>query len=232
MEDLEQRIHELFRGREIPLTSVVILSYNRTDDLRRNIESLYQHTDLPFEVIIFDNNSEPDTRQYLRSIEGITTEDGNGRIKIFYSDKNLGCSGGRKAAVKLAQGEYVYTIVNDMTYTPGWLESLVLRVESDPMIGGACSKIVFPNRKLQLNGCLLNVEEDYFGSFLETDQGLDEDDPLLAGEMDCDWLPGGATLFKREVVDRVEHAAEYLNGFEDYDYSFQVADSGYRLVNC
>ena len=38
-----------------PLTSVVILSYNRLDDIRNNINSLYENTTSPFEVVILDN---------------------------------------------------------------------------------------------------------------------------------------------------------------------------------
>ncbi|PIZ51286.1 hypothetical protein COY27_04135 [Candidatus Woesearchaeota archaeon CG_4_10_14_0_2_um_filter_33_13] len=215
-----------------PLTSVVILSYNRLDDLRRNIESLYANTDLPFEVIVFDNHSEAETINYLRSIDGASREDGNGVIRVTYSAQNLGCSGGRAQAVKQARGDYVYTIDNDMTYNEGWLEALLTRMESDPKIGGVSSRIVFPNGKIQLNGGRLRLEDNYFGSFDEVDQGMDQNDPNITGEMDCDWLCGGATLYRREVVEQVAHAPEYLNGFEDYDYSFQVADLGFRLVNC
>ena len=105
------------RGEEKPLVSVVILSYNRLEDLMYNLNSLYQQTNMPFEVIIYDNNSEQETKDYLKWVEGSTKEDGNGLIKVIYSDRNLGCSGGRREAVKYARGEYIYTVDNDMTYT-------------------------------------------------------------------------------------------------------------------
>ena len=215
-----------------PLTSVVILSYNRTNDIRKNINSLYERTDLPFEVIIFDNNSQPDTIKYLNSIDGMQKEDGNGQVKVVYSDTNLGCSGGRREAVKLARGDYIYTIDNDMTYDEGWLEALIDRIESEDKIGAVSSKIVFPDNTVQLNGSRLNLEEGYFGDFEEVDQGKNYLSDNLTGEIECDWLCGGATLFKREVVEQVEHALEYLNGYEDYDYSFQIQDLGYKLLNC
>ncbi len=216
-----------------PLTSIVILSYNRLEDIRNNINSLYENTTRPFEVIILDNGSNQETVDYLRSIDQFVTENGNGRIKVIYSPTNLGCSGGRKEAIKHASGDYIYTVDNDMTYTEGWLDALVTRIESDSKIGAVSSKIVFPNGKIQLNGGILELEDNYFGSFIEPDAGKYENDySNLTGEIDCDWVCGGATLFKREVVKQVEHAEEYLNGFEDYDYAFQIAQLGYRLVNC
>jgi GT2 family glycosyltransferase len=216
-----------------PLTSVVILSYNRLDDIRNNINSLYENTTSPFEVVILDNGSNKETIDYLRSIDGFVTKEGNGKIKVIYSPTNLGCSGGRREAVKHASGDYVYTVDNDMTYTSGWLDALITRIESDPKIGAVSSKIVFPNNKIQLNGGILELEDNYFGSFVEPDAGKYwTDQANLTGEIDCDWVCGGATLFRREVVDQVEHAEEYLNGFEDYDYAFQIAALGYRLTNC
>ena len=229
---LEERVQQMLKQKDNPLTSVVTLSFNRKDDLENNINSLYEHTNLPFEVVIWDNASDPETIEYLKRIEGTTKEDGNGLIRVLYSDHNLGCSGGRREAVKQTKGNWIYTSDNDMTYTPNWLESIIDRVEQDPNIGAANSKIVYPNGKIQVNGGILILEDNYFGSFVSVDEGKDQSDPNLMGEMDCDWLCGGATLVKRKVADQVEHESEYLNGYEDYDYSFQIANLGYKIVNC
>jgi|TARA_Y100000310_G_scaffold294802_1_gene325569 GT2 family glycosyltransferase len=231
-ETLQERIGQIMQKTDNQMTSAVILSFNRKDDLEANINSLYEQTNLPFEVVIWDNASDPETVDYLKSIEGKTKEDGNGLVRVFYSDTNLGCSRGRREAIRQTKGNWIYTADNDMTYTPDWLEAIIDRVEQDPNIGAANSKIVYPNGKIQLNGGVLILEDNYFGSFIEIDAGKDRFDPKLMGEMDCDYLCGGATLVKREVADQVEHDPEYLTGFEDYDYSFQISGLGYRVVNC
>ena len=229
---LQERIEQIFQQKGNPLTSVVLLSFNRKEDLEANIASLYETTQLPFEVVIWDNGSDQETVQYLRGLEGRTKADGNGPIKVFYSGVNLGCSGGRREALKQAKGNWIYTADNDMTYTPNWLEAIIDRVEQDPTIGAANSKIVYPNGSIQLNGGVLILEENYFGSFVQIDEGKSQFDPNIFREIDCDWVCGGATLLKREVAAQVEHARGYLNGFEDYDYSFQISNLGYRVVNC
>ena len=172
-ETLQERIEQILQKTDNQLTSVVILSFNRQDDLEANINSLYEHTNLPFEVIIWDNASDPETIEYLKSIEGKTKEDGNGLIKVFYSDLNLGCSGGRREAIRQTKGNWIYTTDNDMTYTPNWLEAIIDRVEQDPNIGATNSKIVFPDGKIQVNGGALVLEDNYFGIFVPIDMGKD-----------------------------------------------------------
>lgn len=49
---------------------------------------------------------------------------------------------------------------------------------------------------------------------------------------DYDWIPGGATLYKRDIYEKVSICDEYENAYEDNDFSFNVKKLGYRLVNC
>ena len=217
------------------LTSIVILSYNRPQNLQRNIESLYQTTTAPFEVIIFDNNS-PDTQthQLLNELEGTTKPDGNGLIKIIRNSENVGCSAGRQQALTCTRGEYIVTMDDDMTYTKGWLDALHTRLNQDPQIAAAMCKTVFPNGVIQWNGGYIEQEHGRLVNFEPIDFYKNENDPTISGEVDCDWIGGGATIIRRSIAQRVEHKSKeiYLNGYEDYDYALQLRKLGYRLVNC
>ena len=51
-----------------PLISVVILSYNRCDDLRRSLEHVYSMEYHPFEVIVADNASTDGTQEMIARI--------------------------------------------------------------------------------------------------------------------------------------------------------------------
>ncbi len=225
---------------EKQLTSVVILSMNRADDLKNCIKSLYETTSLPFEVIILDNNSnDQKTIQFLKSICGKAKPDGNGRIKVVYNKKNLGCAGGRRKAIKYAKGKYIATVDNDIIFTSNWLEHLIQRIESNKTIGAACSKLVYPDGRVQLNGGKMFIENNYFvyfktvqGSKMKEKSNIRWDCPETYKEIECDWLPGGAMLIKRDVAEKVKHDARFLNCFEDYDYSMQIKKLGFRLVNC
>jgi glycosyltransferase involved in cell wall biosynthesis len=73
--------------------SILIVIYNSLDKFKKCFDSinkkLLNREDI-FELIVFDNNSDEETKAFLKSLET------NSKIKIFYSDKNLGCGGARK----------------------------------------------------------------------------------------------------------------------------------------
>lgn len=203
--------------------SLVILSYNRTEDLRRCIRSLFAFTRLPFELIVWDNGSRPDTVDYLKSLEA------DCKAKVFYSPENLGCSRGRKEALKQAQGDYVITVDNDMEFTDNWLEELILSVESDPAIGAVCLKSLFPNGTVEFNGGSMAVDGD-FVTYDLWDRDKQAQDISNLEVHGCDWIPGGAMLVKRAVLDRVDHCADYIGPYEDNDYSMQIRKLNCRMV--
>ena len=171
-QSLEDQISATYTGKRLEtaaLTSVVILNLDRYTDIRANIESLYQRTDLPFEVVIFDNGSkDQDAINYLKHINGKTKEDGNGKIKVIFNKENIGCSAGRKEALKHVSkdAKYIATIDNDIIYTSGWLEELIQSVEKDDKIAAAGVKLVLPDEKIQLTGGDILIEPNtYFANF-------------------------------------------------------------------
>src|SRR3712207_5653985 len=54
-----------------PLVSIVIVSYNAPEYLRRCLESIRRRTATPHELIVIDNASREETRAYLRSLDFI-----------------------------------------------------------------------------------------------------------------------------------------------------------------
>lgn len=215
------------------LTSIVILSFNRKDDIAANLKSLDETVSLPYEVVVFDNGSEKETLDYLDIIDGtVATKYDNGLINVVYNGKNEGCSVGRKKALKYAKGDYIYTADNDLTYTPNWLDNILLRINEDPKIGAASSMLVYPNGAIQCNGGTIEIEDNYFVRFFPVDGLKSINSSHLTEKMDCDWLPGGATLIRKEVSKKVEHDERYINGYEDYNYSMEIKNAGFRIVNC
>ncbi|MEM4246928.1 MAG: hypothetical protein QXR48_02595 [Candidatus Woesearchaeota archaeon] len=90
---------------------------------------------------------------------------------------------------------------------------------------------MLPEGDIQLMGGRIQTSNNYFASFKQINEGKRWNDPTTNNAEECDWLPGGAMLIKKNVADEVEHAKGYLNGFEDYDYSLQIHKKGYKLVN-
>lgn len=76
--------------------SVILTTYNGSNYIKKQIESILNQTVLPDEIIICDDNSTDDTVSQLNTYT-------NPQIKIFVNDKQLGVVENFKQAAKLAQ---------------------------------------------------------------------------------------------------------------------------------
>ncbi len=206
--------------------SVVVLSFNKKEHTLRCVEALRQQLHGPCEIILFDNASSRDT---VATLEAHFT--GDPLVRLVLSPRNLGCPGGRKQAITYASGDYVITLDNDIIVAPGWIEELITRTEEDAAIGGVCSKVIFPDGKIQYNGGMARISEG-FVEFSLVDAWKSADDLHTLERRDCDWIAGGATLYRREVYEQVSICDAFENAFEDNDFSLNVKKLGYRLVNC
>jgi GT2 family glycosyltransferase len=112
-----------------PLVSIVIVSYNATDYLRRCLETVRRRTRPPHEILVIDNASRPDTREYLRSLDF---------IRLTLNDDNrlwcAGCNQGIRQAA--ASSRYVLLLNPDIeVLRDDWLDRMVAIAESEPRVG-------------------------------------------------------------------------------------------------
>jgi glycosyltransferase involved in cell wall biosynthesis len=100
------------------------------DVLKANLTSLRQTADLPFDLLVFDNGSCEEVRQYLLD------EHQSGNIQFLYlSTCNLGKGGAWNAMLAGAPGEIVAYTDNDCLFFPGWLSRSMQILETFPNVG-------------------------------------------------------------------------------------------------
>lgn len=207
------------------LVSIIILSLNRFDDTDSAIKNIFQFTKLPFEIIILDNNSTEDVKDKLRKLEKKHIN-----LKVVFENTNLGCAGGRDKAKKYAKGEYVLFLDNDILVFPYYLENLINRLESDPMVAGVCCKTIFPDGKIQFNGGSIIFDDDY-ALFSLIHDGLDFQNENSNTFIECQWIPGGATIWKKKILENFSVDPEMKGSFEDNEVCLRLINSGYKLLN-
>lgn len=208
------------------LVSFVILSYEKKEMTLKCIESINKTVKVNHEIIVFDNGSSMETVDYLKdNVENLEN------VKIYYSKENLGCPGGRREAIRLAKGQYVLTLDNDIVVTEGWIEELLVRINQQD-VAAVCCKTVFPDGKVQFTGGDYAIMENNFIRFSLVNNGVDECDLKTADWKQCLWVPGGATLFKKNIINELEYSKDYINAYEDNDVALQIAKLGYKMLNC
>jgi glycosyltransferase involved in cell wall biosynthesis len=97
---------------EMVEVSVIICTRNRSDDLQRCLQSLYQQTCLPAEIIVVDNAPSDDST--LRVVKRFTEV-------IYYKEHRPGLSIARNAGLRLANFPVIAFTDDDVMLHPLWL---------------------------------------------------------------------------------------------------------------
>ncbi|NLG99329.1 MAG: glycosyltransferase family 2 protein [Chloroflexi bacterium] len=94
------------------------------------LESIRQSADLPYDLLVFDNGSCEEARQYLLD------EHQAGRIQfLILSEKNLGKGGAWNVILAGAPGEIIAYTDSDAYFYKGWLSRSVQILETFPNVG-------------------------------------------------------------------------------------------------
>jgi glycosyltransferase involved in cell wall biosynthesis len=106
--------------------SVVVVTYNRPNDVKDTVDSLLGQSVKPFEVIVIDNGSNPPLNIELRSRN----------IKRIRFDQEVGLSNARNYGISIARGGYIAFIDDDAVADRRWLEEIQKGIDVADILGG------------------------------------------------------------------------------------------------
>ena len=195
-------------------TSIIIPSFNGKELLEECVQSIKSYTHVPYEIIVVDNGSDDGTVQYCREqkIAFISLPDNRG----FPVACNLG--------LKIASGDTLLLLNNDVIVTHSWLSNLLNCLHSSENIGIVGPLTNYASGKQQVNTDYDNMEQ-----FHQQALEWNKPNPLL-------WQPthrlvGFCFLFKRDLMERIGYLDErFLQGhYEDDDYCYRAWRAGYQM---
>jgi glycosyltransferase involved in cell wall biosynthesis len=100
------------------------------DVIKICLDSLIANSDLPHDLMVFDNGSCREMQEYLRGLQE------QGHIQyLLLSDKNLGKGGAWNILLAGAPGEIIAYTDSDAYFYPGWLSRSVQLLETYPRVG-------------------------------------------------------------------------------------------------
>jgi len=112
------------------------------DVLKACLNSLHENSELPFDLLVFDNASCSEVQQYL------SDEQSAGRIQyLFLSEKNLGKGGAWNVMLGGAPGEIVAYADNDVLFQRGWLRESLQVLETFPNVGMVTARPYFSKKE-------------------------------------------------------------------------------------
>ncbi len=204
-----------------PPVSIIILTWNGLDYTRECLDSLRAYAaGADFNVIIVDNGSTDGTRDYLRSVAGIT---------LIENETNEGYVRGNNRGIAAAPPDHDILLLNNDTRIlhAGWLGRLREVAHSDPTYG------IVGCRLLMDDGRLLHI-----GTYMPTHTfwgwqlGAGEDDiGQYPAVREVDGVVGACMYIRRDLIDHVGVLDEqFFSYFEDTDYCLRAIQAGYRVV--
>lgn len=203
-----------------PQVSIVIPVYNQIHYTYACLVSILEYTkDVTYEVIIADDVSSDATAELPKYAENLV---------IRRNKTNQGFLKNCNQAAEAAKGQYIMFLNNDTQVTSGWLSSLVRLLESDPTIGMAGSKLVYPDGRLQEAGGIIWSD----GSGWNYGRLDDPDKAEYNYIKDVDYISGAAILITSALWKQIggfdeRFAPAYC---EDSDLAFEVRRAGCRVV--
>ncbi|MBK9206977.1 MAG: glycosyltransferase family 2 protein [Anaerolineales bacterium] len=100
------------------------------DVLKVSLDSMRKDAGLPFDLMVFDNGSCEEVREYL------VNEKEEGRIQyLILSEKNMGKGGAWNVMLAGAPGEIIAYTDADVLFSPNWLSRSVELLETFPNVG-------------------------------------------------------------------------------------------------
>ena len=96
----------------------------RSELMKECLESLFQNTDYPADIIVVDNGGSPDDSDYLI---GLVRQ---GKINTYIRNKNnMGFGYSWNQGARLATGNYLCFTCNDILFKPKWLSTCIELLE-------------------------------------------------------------------------------------------------------
>ena len=137
----------------LPKVSLIVPTRNGLNLLRQCIESIQEKTSYPnYDIIIVDNGSDDAaTLDYFKLLSAAPN------VQILRIDAPFNYSALNNAAVKLAKGDLVGLLNNDIeVISPNWLNEMVSHA-LQPEVGAVGARLWFPDGTLQHGGVVLGI---------------------------------------------------------------------------
>ena len=195
------------------ICDVIVVVWNEPDTTKACLDRIITYTSAPYRLIIIDNNSEAETKQYLESFAA----NHQNAVNLIRNEENSGYLKAANQGLRASSAEYKCLLNNDTLVTDGWLGELIAVADKNPDVG------------------LLNPSSNTLGQKTDV-KNIDKLAGALkehAGEYEeMAQASGFCMLIKKELSDKIGLLDEAygIGYFEDTDYSRRAREAGYRIA--
>jgi len=181
--------------------AVVVVTYNRLDFLKKNLESLCGQTRKPAEIIVVDNASTDGTRDFLSRFSAECSI-----LRVIRLTENVGGSGGFAAGLKdaISRGaDWVWMMDDDAVPFPDALYEIEKVMRTVPLKTGVLLSRITDREEFSKSDIIIPAVKGTFVGF----------------------------AVRREVVQKVGYPdSSFFIYADDYDYSVRIRKAGFDIL--
>lgn len=199
--------------------AVIIASWNRSDDLRQALESIFANGYPSLEVIVVDNASTDDAAAVAESFSG---------VRVIRNRENLGFAEANEIGLRHTSAEFVALVNNDALLARDWIARHVEFLEKHPRAAAVGGKQFFWDEQ----NPPFDRRNRFYGYTTITDgtPNAQVDTPDDVREVAT--LSGAAVMIRRAAIDDV--GAPFLDPlffayYEETDFFSRAIRKGWRL---
>ncbi len=203
----------------LPDISIIIPCYNNILYTLICLYYLLNHkSEFKYEIILVDDNSNDETKEYLATLPG---------IKYIRNDTNLGFIESCNKAAQTSKAQYLVFLNNDTIILPNWLDKLIATIEKNKDCGIVGSHLLNFDFTTQEAGGLVykNGEAGNYG------RNLPHNHPNVAYFKDVDYVSGASLAITNSLWQEIGGFDEIYKPayYEDTDLAFKVRAKGYKV---
>lgn len=194
---------------------IVIAVWNQPVFTKDCVESVISNTDdVDYRLIIIDNASNDETKNYLESLKGLLGH----KAMVVRNEKNLGFVKAANQGLRLSDAPYVCLLNNDTLVTKGWLSEMIAVAQAVPNIGlvnpSSNNLGQKPAKGEPIESYAAKLTE-FHGKYVEIGSAI-----------------GFCMMVKRSVIEKIGVFDEIygMGNFEDTDYSRRAVKEGFLCV--
>jgi glycosyltransferase involved in cell wall biosynthesis/SAM-dependent methyltransferase len=212
----------------LPLVSLIIPTRNGLSFVKQCIESIVQKTSYSnYEIILVDNASDdPSALAYFEELKK------NPKITVVRDERPFNYSALNNHAAKLANGEVLALINNDIeVISPNWLSELVA-FAIQPQIGAVGAKLLYPSNQLQHAGVVMGIG----GWAGHAHKGFSRGHPGYVGRASLisgfSAVTGACLVVRKQLYEMLGglNETDLAIACNDVEFCLRLRDAGYRNV--
>ncbi|BAB76902.1 glycosyltransferase family 2 protein [Anabaena sp. FACHB-709] len=213
------------------IVTIVVVPRERFSCTQASLESIYEHTKIPFKLIYVDGNSPTKVRKYLQK----QAQEKN--FQLIRTDYYLSPNHARNIGLSHVDTKYLVFLDNDVIVSPGWLQALVNCAETTgaTVVGPLMCEKEPIHERIHFAGGESHIVIDVKGrrhlrekmykqghQVSELRSQLQQTETELA-EFHC-------TLIRREIFEQIGYLdEEMLNTKEHLDFCMNVIQAGGKV---